>query len=156
MVPALNEWMVRSLSEKLVHIYENTPTNHATLRITPHATCCCRGLVLQTVNIPMSCLWKTQNEFAQWIHVLRHSTPTTDCCPRSGPSEMVQTRPRCSSKQVSQCPIATAQNGMNPVYSIYKYYSILLLYIYTTTLYSLFFTLFKYVSQKRTKKANIL
>ena len=143
--------MVRSLSEKLVHIYENTPTTpRYETRHTPPVVVGAWSYKLSISRCHAYEKPKTNSPngymYSDTPHQLRIVVP--------GPvgSEMVQTRPRCSSKQVSQCPIATAQNGMNPVYSIYKYYSILLLYIYTTTLYSLFFALFKYVSQKKDKE----
>ena len=90
--------------------HANQPT-----RILGHATaiCCCP---VWSLHVPrwmnMTCLWKTQNEYAQWI-LLQHANNVRIV---PGPVRKWSKRPppRCSSKQVSQCPIATAQNGTKP------------------------------------------
>ena len=87
---------------------------HANLRKHGHAMTnhyhLLSGLIIHNVKTPMNDMPLNLNP--KRIRPM-DTTPTRHQL-RSGP-QMVQTRPpRCSSKQVSQCPIATAQNGMKP------------------------------------------
>lgn len=111
----------------------------------------------QTANVNDSrCLnpkteWKRKRpmDMAATTPTYSFNTPTatTDCCPWSGPVQHKWSklaRPRCSSKQVSQCPIATAQNGMKTLYTLYIS-TTLLLYIHILLPYILYvFFIFYY------------
>ena len=123
--PALNEWMnVRSLSEKLVHIYEKKRQPTTPRYESRHSPPVVVGAWSYKLSISRCHAYENP----------KRKRPMDTCTPtlhanyglfspvRSGPKWSKLVHGAVQSK-CPQCPIATAQNGMNPVYSIYKYYS---------------------------------